>query len=174
MPVIFYPPSDKFFKVSFLSNTHFIKHKSLLWHHTANSSHTLHNILLKWEVTLSGISIHCPPLCSHVFTWNSTQHYWYLSEYFSSFSFPTLKIYTILGNRLGMHTSHLPAPSPGQRADAEVALALPRYQRFMVLLNSAFWRARRNHWTTSHRTTHTGYSGDLDANILTITTLECS
>lgn len=90
MPVIFYPASDKLSKVSFLFN----KHKSLLWHHTVNGLHILHNIVLKWEVTLLGTSTHCPPLSSHTCTQNSTQHYWYLNEYFSSLSFLTIKIYT--------------------------------------------------------------------------------
>lgn len=91
MPVIFYPPSDKPFKVSFLFNIHFNKHKSLLWHHTANSSHILQNILLKWEVILSGTGIHCSPLSSHICTRHSTQHYWYLNEYFFQPLLPDFK-----------------------------------------------------------------------------------
>lgn len=41
---------------------------------------TLYNILLKWEVTLLGTSIHCLPFMTHIYTQNSTQHYWYLFQ----------------------------------------------------------------------------------------------
>lgn len=133
------PWTQRTFRVSVLFHIYLIKHKSLYATTVLTTAYTyiignLLPILLKWEVTLLGASIHCSPLISQT----TTQHHWYLNEYFSSPSFLTLKIHTYPWKQTWNAYSHLPAPLPGQRAAAEVALALPGYQRFLVLPNSTF------------------------------------